>query len=79
MARKSDLEKIKQMLASGRLTSPDPVTGFHRALYTHCPKDRHDCSVYRIDRSGEVITQVVFRCPICGEQFTAGPVKMFLR
>jgi hypothetical protein len=79
MAKRSDLEIIKQMLSSGRLTIPDPDTGFHRALYSHCPKGKHDCSVHRIDRSGVAITQVVFRCPICTEQFIAGPEKMFLR
>ena len=79
MTKRSDLEIIKQMLSSGRLTIPDPDTGFYRALYSHCPNGKHDCSVHRIDRSGEAITQVVFRCPICTEQFIAGPEKMFLR
>jgi hypothetical protein len=79
MAKRSDLEIIKQMLSSGRLTIPEPDTGFHRTIYSKCPKDRHECSVHRIDRSGEAITRVVFRCPICTEQFIAGPEKMFLR
>ena len=79
MVKRNDLDKIKQMLSSGHLTTPDPDTGFHMALYSLCPSDRNECSVYRIDRSGEEITQVVFRCPICSEQFIAGPEKMFLR
>jgi hypothetical protein len=79
MVKRGDLETIKQMLSSGRLTVSDPDTGIQRVLYSKCPKDRYDCFVHRIDRSGEAITQVVFRCPICTEQFIAGPDKMFLR
>jgi len=79
MGQASQVEQIKQMLSAGRLTIPDPATGYHRALYARCPKDRHDSSVYRIERSGEAITRVVFRCPICNEQFDTVPQKMFLR
>lgn len=79
MGQASEVEQIKQMLSAGRLTIPDPVTGYHRAFYARCPKDCHDSSVYRIERSGEAITRVVFRCPICSEQFDTVPEKMFLR
>ncbi len=75
----SELEKIKQMLSAGQLTVRDPATGYHRALYTHCPEDGYDSSVYRIERSGEAITRVIFRCPICGTQFDTVPEKMFIR
>jgi hypothetical protein len=79
MSPASDLEQIKQMLSAGQLTVPDPATGYHRALYARCPRDRHDSAVYRIDRSAESITKVVFRCPICSRQFETIPEKMFLR
>jgi hypothetical protein len=79
MAKRSESSTIKQMLSSGRLTIADPDTGFHRALYSLCPNDKNECSVHRIDRAGNAIIQVVFRCPICANEFTASPGKMFLR
>ena len=78
MAQGSDLSKIKQALAAGRLTVPDPATGYHRSLYARCPHDREESSVYRIEKTGEAITRVVFRCPECSRQFDAAPRGMIL-
>ncbi len=79
MAKESELHRIKEMLSRGQLSIPDPVTGFHRSLYARCPKRRHGSPVHRTERSGIAITRVVFRCPICGEDFDAGVDRMFLR
>lgn len=79
MAKKGDLKRIKDMLASGKLNVPDPATGFHYSLYAHCPYCRNESSVYRIERSGVPITRVVFRCSLCCEEFDAAANKMFLR
>ncbi len=79
MGQKKELGQIKQMLSAGRLTIPDLTTGYHRSLYACCPEDGNDSPVHRIDRSGEAITQVVFRCPICSGQFSTAPENMFLR
>jgi hypothetical protein len=80
MAKKNDLELIKQALSAGRLDVPDKTTGYHRSLYARCPRDKSASLVHRIDRSAEEgITRVVFRCPICGKQFDVTPEKMFLK
>ena len=79
MEKTNDVEKIKQMLSAGHLTIPDPSTGYQRAIYAHCPRDRHDSAIYRIERSGEAISRVVFICPICSKHFDTLPEEMFLR
>ena len=79
MAKGKELQQIKQALTSGKLTVVDPATGYHQNLYTHCPRDGVDASVYRVDRSGEAITRVIFRCSICGKEFEAGSRAMFIR
>ena len=79
MPHSSDLEQIKQVLLVGRLTVLDSATGYQRSLYASCPTDDHDSPVYRTEKSGEAITRVVFRCPICSGQFDVTPEHMFLR
>ena len=79
MGNGNELDQIKQMLSTGHLTLPDPSTGYHRSLYSRCPKDGHDSSIHRTERSGEAIIRVIFRCSICGKQFDAAPESMFLR
>jgi hypothetical protein len=79
MAKKGELRRIKEMLSRGQLSIPDPATGFHHSLYACCSKRGHESPVHRIERSGTAITRVVFRCPICSEDFDAGVDSMFLR
>jgi len=79
MTRSSDVEKIKQALLSGRLTIPDPATGYHRSLYARCPLDGKESPVGRIERSASAITRVVFDCPLCDKQFGDAPAEMILR
>lgn len=78
MAKKGELRRIREMLSRGQLSIPDPATGFHHSLYARCPEHGHHSLVHRIDRSGIAITRVVFRCPICNEDFDAGADRMLL-
>lgn len=79
MPKRSDLKEIKLALSAGRLSVADPATGYQRSFCARCPKDGNDSSVYRTDKSGQAVTRVVFRCPICGNQFEAAPKDIFLR
>jgi hypothetical protein len=81
MTGESEVEQIRHMLSLGHLFIADPVTGYHRSPYAHCPNDGSDSSVTHVDRSGwaKSITRVVFHCPVCSRQFDAGPEDMFLR
>ena len=74
-----DVEKIKQALATGRLSVLDPATGYQRSIHARCPVHGEASSVYRIEKSGEAIVRAVFRCPLCGRQFDAKPEDMFLQ
>jgi len=79
MTEVDEPERIKQMLSIGQLTKADPVTGYHYSLYSRCSNDGRDSPVHRIERSGIVITRLVFRCPICSREFDASPKEMFFR
>jgi hypothetical protein len=69
---------VRDALRSGQLNVTDPETGYHRQMYARCFHG-HDASVYRVEKHGEEITQVVMRCPMCGEQFVAQPERILLR
>ena len=81
MTGESEVEQIRHMLSLGHLFVADPVTGYHHSPYARCPNDGSDSSVTHVDRSGwaKSITRVVFHCPVCSQQFDAGPKDMFLR
>ena len=73
-------EAVQQALAAGRLTVPDPETGFHHTLYAECPKDGERAMVRRVVRGPKgAITQLTMRCPRCGNEFTAAPESLHLR
>ena len=65
---------VRAALAAGRLTVPDPETGFHRPLHAVCPGDGARAPVRRLVRGARgAITEVTARCPRCGAELTPGP------
>lgn len=78
MVQRNDAERISQALAGGRLSLPDS-TGMQHFIYARCPQDGQDSPVYRTEKSGEAVRKVIFRCPVCGNQFDVPPEEMFLR
>lgn len=79
MVKKKELQRIKEMLSKGQLSTPDSETGFHHSLYACCPKCDEESSINRVERSGLAINRVVFRCTICCEDFDANVDSMFLK
>ena len=77
-SRKNETDEIKRALESGRLFAADQ-TGYRRFVYSRCPKDGNDAPVYLQERSGQAYTRLVFRCPICGNEFESPVESMFLR
>jgi len=71
---------VREALAEGRLTVPDPESGYHHPMYAACPDDGTHAPVRRIVRGAHgAITQVPARCPHCGAEFTAAPEELHLR
>ena len=71
---------VKGALAAGRLTVPDPETGFHHPMYAVCPNDGEHAPVRRVVRGARgAITEVTARCPRCGAEVVAAPEELHLR
>jgi hypothetical protein len=75
----SEVAAVRAALAAGRLTVPDPETGFHHAMYAVCPHDGAHAPVRRVVRGARgAITHVTARCPQCGAEVVAAPEELHL-
>ncbi len=73
-------EAIRRALAAGRLSVPDPATGYQRALSAACPADGQPAPVRRVVRGARgAITELTLRCSRCGREFTPAPEALHLR
>ena len=76
----SEAVAVKEALAAGRLTVPDPKTGFHHTMYAVCPQDGAQAVVRRVERGPRgAITEVVARCPQCGQEVRTTAEELHLR
>lgn len=78
MAERSETERIREALDSGRLFVTDE-TGYRRFIYACCPQDGNDSSVRRQEKSGQALMRLLFRCPICQAEFESPIESLFLR
>ena len=79
MASTDDVAAVREALMAGRLTVPDPDSGFHHPMYAVCPNDGDRAQVRRVVRGPRgSITEVTVRCPRCGGEFAAGHEELRL-
>mgnify|MGYP001161943142 CR=1 FL=1 len=75
-------KRINMMLANGEVTYLDPESGYRYTVYANCPDDGSSASVARItkeNRTGSSVTNIIFKCPICGNLFNGKADNMSLR
>ena len=76
----TDTKAIRQALAAGQITVPDPTTGYHRAMYADCPLDGQPARIRQIVREhGREITSVTMSCSRCANEFAAPVEALYLR
>jgi nitrite reductase/ring-hydroxylating ferredoxin subunit len=76
----SEAAAVREALDAGRLTVPDPKTGFQHAMYAVCPHDGAHASVRRVVRGARgAITQETAVCQQCGTEVVAAPEELHLR
>jgi hypothetical protein len=74
-----EVAAVREALAAGRLTVPDPETGFHHSMYAVCPQDGTHAPVRRVVRGARgAITQVTALCPRCGAETAPAPEELHL-
>ena len=65
-----DPKKVKKMFAQGQPFLTDPESGYKYSMVARCPNDGVYSSVEQIERQGESLSRVVFRCSSCSGLFS---------
>ena len=74
-----DIEKVKRMFAQGQTELVDAQTGYKYSMVSECPKDGSFASVARIEKAGQSLSKVTFRCTSCFTEFEAAQGDIYLR
>lgn len=74
-----DTERVKRMFDQGQSTLPDAQTGYKYSMVARCLKDGNFSSVARIERAGESLSKVTFRCTSCLNDFEVGQDDIYIR
>jgi hypothetical protein len=74
-----DIERVKRMFATGQSDLVDPQTKYKYAMVARCPKDGNFASVARIERAGQSLSRVIFRCASCFTEFEVSQDDIYIR
>ena len=74
-----DTEKVKKMFAQGQSALVDAQTGYKYSMVACCPREGNFASVASIERAGQSLNRVTFRCPSCFTEFEVAQDDMYVR
>jgi hypothetical protein len=74
-----DIDKVKKMFEQGQSNLVDNQTKYKYSMTAKCPNDGNFSSVVRIERSGESLSRVIFRCAACFTDFEVNQGDIYLR
>ena len=75
----NDTEKVKMMFLYGHSDLVDTQTGYKYSMVARCPEDGNYSSVIRIEKSGQSLSKVIFRCASCFTEFEADQKDIYIR
>ena len=70
---------IRKMFEQGQPNLIDVQTGYKYSMVAHCPKDGNFASVARIERAGQSLSKVTFRCTSCFTEFEVNLGDIYIR
>ena len=73
-----DSGKVKSMFNQGQTSLMDTSTGYKYTMTACCPKDGSFASIAEIEKSGESLSRVVFKCSQCSTLFEAKQEEIYL-
>jgi hypothetical protein len=74
-----DTEKVKRMFMQGQSDLVDVQTKYKYSMVARCPKDGNFSSVARIERAGQSLSKVTFRCTSCFTEFEVIQSDIYVR
>ena len=73
-----DNEKVKRMFVQGQPELVDMQTGYKYSMVARCPKDGDFASVARIEKAGQSLSKVTFRCTSCFTEFEVNQDDIYI-
>jgi hypothetical protein len=73
-----DIDKVKRMFSQGQIILADPSTGYKYSMAACCPKDGSFSSIAQLEKSGESISRLIFKCPNCSHLFEAKQEEIYI-
>jgi len=74
-----DIEKVKRMFIQGQSDLVDVQTKYKYSMAARRPKDSNFSSVARIERAGQSLSKVIFRCASCFNEFEVSQDDIYIR
>lgn len=74
-----DTEIVKRMFIQGQSELVDAQTKYKYSMVARCPKDSNFSSVARIERAGQSLSKVTFRCASCFAEFEVSQEDIYIR
>jgi hypothetical protein len=74
-----DSQKVKKMFARGELFYVDPQTGYKYSMTARCPRDGGFGSIARVDKTGQVLSDITFQCTICSTPFKVHQEDIYIQ
>ena len=74
-----DTEKVKRMFVQGQPDLLDMQTKYKYSMVARCPKDGNLSSVARIEKAGQSLSKVTFRCSSCFTEFEVSQDDIYIR
>ncbi|MFC2032133.1 hypothetical protein ACFLUS_02005 [Chloroflexota bacterium] len=74
-----DIEKAKRMFVQGQPDLVDAQTGHKYSMVARCSKDGNFASMDRIERAGQSLSKVTFRCTSCCTEFEVSQDDIYIR
>jgi hypothetical protein len=73
-----DTEKVERMFLQGHPDLVDPQTKYKYSMVARCPKDSNFSSVARIEKAGQSLSKVIFRCASCFTEFEVSQDDIYI-
>ena len=74
-----DTEKVKRMFEQGQSALVDSQTKYKYSMVAKCPNDGEFSSTVRIEKSGQSLSRVIFRCTKCFTDFEVNKEDIYIR
>ena len=74
-----DTDKVKRIFVQGQTEFVDVQTRYKYSMVARCPKDGDFASVARIEKAGQSLSKVTFRCTSCFTEFEVNQDDIYIR